>query len=176
MEESCIGNDYNLWSKRSLKKNDTPSTLKTNNKNASSKQPFTDKALEREKEKEKKKDKEKETTNEIVNEKKVSPSQTPISLDLTQKILGDIKLDYDVVEDLKKVKDNIIVFELCNITQLREQLRNALQTIQGPQDVVISNMKATPNETNVKTTKVVKHQLSRILQGWITKKRQPRNK
>ena len=35
-------------------------------------------------------------------------------------------------------------------------MRDALQHIQGPQDVVISNTKATPKEKNVKTTKVVK--------------------
>ena len=39
---------------------------------------------------------------------------------------------------------------------MREQLRDALQTIQGPQDVVISNTKATLKEKNVKTAKVVK--------------------
>ena len=61
-----------------------------------------------------------------------------------------------MVEDLKKMKANIIVFELCKITQLREQLRDALQTIQAPQDVVNSNSKETPKEKNVKTTKVVK--------------------
>jgi hypothetical protein len=143
MEEACIGNDYNLQIKGDLKKNDTPSTLKTNNKNTPSKQPSTDKALEKEKGKEKEKEKEKEITKEIVKEKEVTPSRRPISLDLTQKILGDLKLDYDVVEDLKKMKANITVFELCKITQLREQLRDALQTIQGPQDVVISNMKVT---------------------------------
>ena len=65
-------------------------------------------------------------------------------------------MDYDVVEDLKKMKANITVFELCKITQLREQLRDALQTIQGPQDVVISNAKMTLKEKNVKTTKAVK--------------------
>ena len=70
---------------------------------------------------------------------KVTPSRTPISLDLTQKILGDLKLDYDVVEDLKKMTENIVVFKLCKIAQLREQLRDALQHIQGPQDVVIGN-------------------------------------
>ena len=75
---------------------------------------------------------------------------------MTQKVLGDLKLDYDVVEDLKKMKANIIVFELCKITQLREQLRDALQTIQGPQDVAISNAKATLKEKNVKTAKVAK--------------------
>ena len=43
-------------------------------------------------------------------------------MDLTQMILGDLKLDYSVVEDLKKMNANITVFELCKITQLREQL------------------------------------------------------
>ena len=118
MEEAYIGNDYNLQIKGALNKNDIPSTSKTNNKNASSKQPSIDKALEKEKEKEK----EKEITKEIVKEMEVTPSQTPISLELTQKILGDLKLDYDVVEDLKKMNANIIVIELCKITQLREQL------------------------------------------------------
>ena len=61
-----------------------------------------------------------------------------------------------MVEDLKKMEANITVFELCKITQLREQLIDALQHIQGPQDVVISNMKVTPKEKNVKTTKIVK--------------------
>ena len=54
------------------------------------------------------------------------------------------------------MKANITIFELCKITQLREQLRDALQTIQGPQDVVSSNSKATPKEKNVKTTNMVK--------------------
>ena len=62
-------------------------------------------------------------------------------MDLTQKMLGDLKLDYDVVEDLNKMKENIAVFELCKITQSREQLRDALQHIQGPQGVVIANTK-----------------------------------
>ena len=70
MEEACSGNDYNLHSKGDLKKNDTPSTSKTNNKNAPSKQPSTDKIPKKEKEKEK----EKEITKEIVKEKEVTPS------------------------------------------------------------------------------------------------------
>ena len=49
MEEACIGNDYNIQSKGSLKINDTPSTSKTNNKNVASKQPSTDKTPEKEK-------------------------------------------------------------------------------------------------------------------------------
>ena len=77
-------------------------------------------------------------------------------MDLTQKILGDIKLDYNVVGDLNKMKENIIVFELCKITQLREQLRESLQHIQGPQDVIVGNSKVAPKEKNVKATKIVK--------------------
>ena len=77
-------------------------------------------------------------------------------MDLTQKILGDLKLDYDVVEDLKKIKANIAIFELCKITQLREQLLESLEHIQGPQDVIVGNSKATPKVKNEKTTKTVK--------------------
>jgi hypothetical protein len=124
--------------------NDTPSTSNTNDKNSSSKQAFTDKSPE------------KENTREKEKEREVTPSKTPISLDLTQNILGDLKLDYDVVEYLKKMKENITKFELCKITQLWEQLGEALQHLQGPQDVVIGNSKVTPKEKNVKTTKIVK--------------------
>ena len=112
MGEACLGNDYNLHSKGAPKMNGSPSTSKTNTKNSTSKQTSTDKSLEKEKDKEK--------------DKEVIPSKFPISLDLTQKILGDIKLDYNVVQDLKKMKANITIFELCKITQLREKLRESL--------------------------------------------------
>ena len=49
------------------------------------------------------------------------------------------------------MKANITIFELCKITQLREKLRDALQTIQAPKDVVNSNSKATPKEKNAQT-------------------------
>ena len=54
------------------------------------------------------------------------------------------------------MKANIIVFELCEITYLREHLRDALQHIQGPQVVVIGNSKEAPKEKNVKSPKIVK--------------------
>ena len=79
MEKEFIGNDYNLWSKGDLNINDTPSSSKTNNKSSSSKQASTDKTHEKEKEK--------KNTKEIEKEKEVTPSRTPITLDLTQKIL-----------------------------------------------------------------------------------------
>jgi hypothetical protein len=132
MEEACVGHDYNIHSKGTLKFNDSPSIMRTSSKKttttttSTSKQTSTDKPLEKEKER----------------EKEITPSKSPISLDLTQKILGDLKLDYDVVEDLNKMKENIIVFELCKITKLREQLREDLQHIQNPQDVLVCNSKA----------------------------------
>ena len=101
--------------------NDSPSTSKTNNKNSTSNQASTDKSPEKEKEEENEKRKEKE--------REGIPSKSSISLDLTQKILGDLKLDYDVVEDLKKMKENITIIELCKIPQLREQLIESLQHI-----------------------------------------------
>ena len=128
--------------------NDSPSTLKTNNKSSTSKQASTKKSLE--KEKEKKNEKKREKKREVI------PSKSPISLDLTQNILGDLKLEYDVVEYIYKMKENITIFELCKIKKFREQLREALQHIQGLQDVVVGNSKATPKEKNVKTTKIVK--------------------
>ena len=37
------------------------------------------------------------------------------------------------MEDLNKMKEKITIFELCKITQLREQLREYLHDRQGPQ-------------------------------------------
>ena len=83
-------------------------------------------------------------------------SQSTTNMDLTQMILGDLKLDYSVVEDLKKMKANITVFELCKITQLREQLQEVLQHIQGPQHVLVGNSKVTPKGKSIKATKTFK--------------------
>ena len=119
MEESCVGHDYNLQSKGTPKSNDSPSTSKIVAKNTpttvafNSKETSTNKSPDKEKE----------------NEKEETPSKSPINLGLTQKILGYLNLDYNVVEDFKKVKVNITVFELCKITQLREQLHEYLQHI-----------------------------------------------
>ena len=71
-------------------------------------------------------------------------------------ILGDLKLDYSMMEDLKKMNANINVFELCKITQLREQLQEVLQHIQGPQDVLVGNSKMTPKGKSIKSTKTFK--------------------
>ena len=72
MEEACVGNDYNIWSKGTPKTNDSPSTSKMI-------------SLERTK----------------YTRRNPNTAQPTTSMDLIQKILGDLKLDYDVVEDLK---------------------------------------------------------------------------
>ena len=93
MEEACVGNDYNLWSKDAPQINDSPSTSKS------------------------------ESLEKIKDVRRNSlTSQSTTNMDLTEMILGDLKLDYSVAEDLKKMNANITVFELCKITQLREQL------------------------------------------------------
>jgi hypothetical protein len=127
MEEACVGNDYNLWTKGAPKINNYPSISKT-------------RSLEQTKD----------------TRRNPTTAQPTTSMDLRKKILGDFKLDYDVVEDLKKMKANITMLELCKITQLREQLREALQHIQGPQDVVVGNLQATQKGKNKKDTKTVK--------------------
>jgi hypothetical protein len=127
MEEACVRNDYRIRSRNSPKINDFPSTSKLE-------------SLEKIK----------------YMRGNSTTSQTTTSMDLTQMILGDLKLDYSVVEDLKKMKENIILFELCKITQLREQLREVLQHIQGPKDVLVGNSKVTPKGKNIKSTETFK--------------------
>ena len=48
------------------------------------------------------------------------------------------------------------MFELCKITQLREKLREALQHIQTPQDVVVGNSKSTLKGKSAKAIKTIK--------------------
>ena len=140
MEEACARNDYNLQSKGVLKSNDSPSTSKTDVKKNLVATTYTKIFLEKDKD----------------NGKDPTSIKSTKSMDLTHNILGDLKLDYDVVEDLKKMKSNITVFDLCKITQLREQLCKALQHIQGPQDVMVGNIEAELKEKNVKANKSTK--------------------
>ena len=100
LEESCVGNDYNLRSKGMPKCADPSSTSKTTTK----KTPTTMTSTEIYPEKVK------------YNGKDSTTIKSTTSMDLTHNILGDLKLDYDLVEDLKKMKANITVFKLCKIT------------------------------------------------------------
>ena len=100
LEEACVGNDYKLHSKGVLKYNDSPSTLNMVAKKTHATTISTEMYLE------KVKDSRKDSTT----------IQFAIRMDLNQKGLGDLKLDYDVMEYLKKMKANITMFELCKIT------------------------------------------------------------
>ena len=104
MEEACLGNDYNLRSKGAFKFSDSPYSLKMDVKNTPATTTSTEKSPKKDK----------------ANGKDPTITKSTISMDLTQKILGDLKLDYDVVEYLKKMKVNITILKLCTITQLRE--------------------------------------------------------
>ena len=137
LEEACVGNYYNLWSKGAPKYNDSPSSSKMVAKKMSSVATYTKISLEKAKD----------------NEKDPTTITSTTSIDLTQKIIGDLKLDHDVVEYLKNMKANITVFELCEIKQLKEQLCEALQHIQVPQDVMVGNTKVTLKGKNVKVNK-----------------------
>ena len=104
LEEACVGNDYNLWSKGAPKYDDSPSTAKMVMRKTPDAATSTKIYLEKVQD----------------NGKDSTTIKSTTSMDLTQKILGDLKLDYDAVEDLNKMKSNITMFELCKITQLRE--------------------------------------------------------
>lgn len=95
MEEACVGHDYNIHSKGNPKSNDSPSTFMKSAKKTPTTLASTSKETSTSKSHEKEKEKEKELTHR----------KSTISLDLTQKIIGYLKLDYDVVEDLKKMKE-----------------------------------------------------------------------
>ena len=146
VDDDATENDYNLRSKGAPTSNDSTSTLKMVTKktpiktNSTSKETFV----------------EKYSTMTKNNTKDSTANKSTTSMYISQKILSDLKLDYDVVEDLKKMKENITVFELCKITQLREQLHEALQNIQGSQDAMVVNKKVTPQGKNAKAKKMTK--------------------
>ena len=75
MEEAYVGNDYNIRSEDAPRINDSLSTSKS------------------------------ESLENIKDTRRNSTTSQPTtSMDLTQMILGDLKLDYGVVENLKKMK------------------------------------------------------------------------
>ena len=98
MEGACVGHDYNINRKVTPKSNDSPSDAKPSEKKTTttttsiSKETSNDKSLEKEKEK----------------EKGLTPRKSPISLDLIEKTFGYLKLDYDVVDDLTKLKQTLL--------------------------------------------------------------------
>ena len=47
--------------------------------------------------------------------------------DNIKKNLEEYKMEYDIVEDIKRAKANISLFEMCNVPQQKEKLLKALE-------------------------------------------------
>jgi ribonuclease HI len=58
----------------------------------------------------------------------VAPSKQPLSIHTRE----SPKLDYNVVEDLKKLKANISVMDVCRIPQQKDLLLQALSSVENP--------------------------------------------
>ena len=50
--------------------------------------------------------------------------------DDVKKNLKEHKMEYDIVEDIKRAKANISLFEMCNMPQQKEILLKALETLE----------------------------------------------
>ena len=84
--------------------------------------------------------------NKIINTTQMQPTSNPLNIKETNPIVnkpmkslenktqstkkGLIEYDmrYDIVEDIKKNKENISLFELCNLPQQRKKLLEAFNT------------------------------------------------
>ena len=65
-------------------------------------------------------------TNPVVNK----PVKTMVNkIEDTKKGLVEHDMGYDIVEDIKKTKSNISLFELCNLPQQRKKLSEAFDTL-----------------------------------------------
>ena len=54
------------------------------------------------------------------------PDEEKVSADKSQSTKQQI--EYDIVEDLKKIKANVPLFEMCKVPQQKEKLLKALET------------------------------------------------
>ena len=82
MEEACLVNDCNIWIKGAPRTNDSLSTSKMDVKNTPTKETFVERSSEQTKD----------------TRGNPTTSQPTTSMDLTHKILGDLKLEYDVIK------------------------------------------------------------------------------
>ena len=48
--------------------------------------------------------------------------------DDVKKNLKEHKMEYDIVEDIKRAKANVSLFEMCNMPQQKERLLKSLET------------------------------------------------
>ena len=64
-----------------------------------------------------------------------NPKVVSMPVKSTEKKVENVKknpteheMGYDIVEDIKKTKENISLFEMCNVTQQKEKMLKALET------------------------------------------------
>ena len=94
MEEDCVGNDQNVWSKGSPTSNNSPSNSKMDMKKnlatiaSTSRDPSTKKYF----------------TKTKGNPNNSTTNKSAMSMDTSLKILSGLKLDYDVIKYLKNMK------------------------------------------------------------------------
>ena len=64
--------------------------------------------------------------------KKINTPVKPIEdkIDNVKKSLKEHEMGYDIVEDIKKAKENISLFEMCNVPQQKEKLLKALEVLE----------------------------------------------
>ena len=67
------------------------------------------------------------------NPKQINMPIKPIEekTDGVKKNLKEHKMEYDIVEDIKRAKENISLFEMCNMPQQKEILLKALETLEN---------------------------------------------
>ena len=63
------------------------------------------------------------------NPKKINMPVKPVKekIDNVKKNLEEHMMEYNIVEDIKKAKENILLFEMCNVPQQKEKLLKALE-------------------------------------------------
>ena len=66
------------------------------------------------------------------NPKKVNTPINPTEnkTENVKKNQDEHEMGYDIVEDIKKAKSNISLFEMCNLPQQKENLLKALETLE----------------------------------------------
>jgi hypothetical protein len=77
-----------------------------------------------------------------------SPRRNPINIHTRE----SPKLDYNIVEDLKKLKANISIMDMCRIPQQKDSLLQALRSIENPMTIAEQGGNITPTDLRNKPT------------------------
>ena len=71
--------------------------------------------------------------NLVITRKKAPAVSNPVKVveskvDINKKISAEGDMGYDIIEDIKKTKTNISLFEMCNLPQQRKKLLEAFDS------------------------------------------------